>query len=104
MARYSGGGLSRVGVCAVEGDSEVAQILAADAAALQQFKQQPLAVMPVALEVTQPVIYTQEQPAGGVLCSALMWTARNLVRPACPAPLHPLYNEIVSRCNAVQSL
>ena len=60
------------------------QALAGDMAALQQFKQQPIAVMPEPLEVTAPLIYRSEQPAGGIICSSLMWTARNLVRPRPP--------------------
>lgn len=78
---------------AVAPDQEVEKMLAADAAALQTFKEQPIAILPVPLESLQPLIYTQEQVAGGVICSALMWSARNLVRcsdavSACLLPSH----------------
>eukprot|EP00892_Ulva_mutabilis_P007896 jgi/Ulvmu1/5479/UM023_0015.1 len=62
----------------VDGDAQVTQALAADKAALAAYKAEPIAVMPVALERVEPLIFRDEQLAGGVICSALMWNARNL--------------------------
>jgi hypothetical protein len=65
---------------AVDHDPYIQSILMTDFQVMVNVEAQPVATLPVGLDVVAPDIYVAERPAGGVLCSAMMWAARNLVQ------------------------
>ena len=65
------------------GDPQVAATVNADKEAVLTSKEAPIANIPFPLAVAEPDIFIREVPAGGVLCSSLLWHARNLVRFSC---------------------
>jgi hypothetical protein len=64
---------------AVTDEPQVAATLQVDKGAIFAGKQQPLAYMPYPLTAAKPDIFIRETPSGGMLCSAMMWHARNMV-------------------------